>query len=191
VNGVDNLFARPAGSTEGVTREGYSAICDRAEKEGIELDGCSVPLRVALIPLEGKAPPPMCSPGLVFDGRRCAREGAAALASSAEPARSSEPLRTFDQNAIERVVRERQGGVKRKCWEPATETLRRVNVVVSTRVDTQGRVVRAEGQLVDSEGPVDVAGVVARCIASEIMTWQFPEPDSEKVLALPFHLIRQ
>ncbi|MCW5838166.1 MAG: hypothetical protein KIS78_37590, partial [Labilithrix sp.] len=67
-----DLFASPT-PVEGMTREGQAQICERAEAEGIELSGCAVPLRVALIPLDGKAPPLTCPAGLTFDGRRCLR----------------------------------------------------------------------------------------------------------------------
>ncbi|HVH44924.1 MAG TPA: hypothetical protein VM925_21370 [Labilithrix sp.] len=181
-----NLFATTRPS-EGMTREGHARICERAEAEGIELAGCSVPLRVALLSLDGhsqvataKASSPVCAPGSAADGKRCASTEAGA----------GEP-RTFDQSAVERVVRENQGAVKRKCWEATSDAVRRVNVAVTTTVDRKGRVVRADAQLVDSEGSADVGTAVARCIGGEIMNWQFPEPDAQKVLTLPFHLIRQ
>lgn len=194
-----NLFASGT-PIEGMTREGQAQVCERAVAEGIELAGCSVPLRVALIPLDGKAPPPTCPAGFVFDGTRCAREaattcgaesssGADAGCTPAEPV-AAEP-RVFDQNAVERLVREKQGAVKRKCWETAAESVRRVNIAVTTTIDPRGRVTRADAQLVDSDGSADVGLAVARCIAGEIQTWQFPEPERQQVLTLPFHLIRQ
>ena len=193
-----NLFASGT-PIEGMTREGQAQVCERAVAEGIELAGCSVPLRVALIPLDGKAPPPTCPAGFVFDGTRCAREaattcgaesssGADAGCTPAEPV-AAEP-RVFDQNAVERLVREKQGAVKRKCWETAAESVRRVNIAVTTTIDPRGRVTRADAQLVDSDGSADVGLAVARCIAGEIQTWQFPEPERQQVLTLPFHLIR-
>jgi hypothetical protein len=36
-----------------------------------------------------------------------------------------------------------------------------------------------------------VAAAVARCVANQVRTWRFPEPDTEKSLTLPFHLLRQ
>ncbi|MBX3223579.1 MAG: AgmX/PglI C-terminal domain-containing protein [Labilithrix sp.] len=196
VNARD-LFASPT-PIEGMTREGQAQICERAESEGIELAGCSVPLRVALIPLDGKAPPLTCPPGLVFDGKRCLRPVAETCSGDAAPgdagagcAAAGAEARVFDQNAVERVVREKQGAVKRKCWESASESVRRVNVAVTTTIDPQGHVARADAELVDSEGSADVALAVARCIAGEIQTWQFPEPERQQVLTLPFHLIRQ
>ncbi|MBX3261961.1 MAG: AgmX/PglI C-terminal domain-containing protein [Labilithrix sp.] len=193
-----DLFASPT-PVEGMTREGQAQICERAEAEGIELSGCAVPLRVALIPLDGKAPPLTCPAGLTFDGRRCLRPIADACAG--EPAsgdadagcasRAAAEPRVFDQAAVERVVRERHGAVRRKCWESASESVRRVNVNVKTTIDPQGHVARADAELVDSDGSADVGMAVARCIAGEIRTWQFPEPERQQVLTLPFHLIRQ
>jgi len=174
-----NLFAAPP--ADGMTREGQAQICDRAEAEGIELAGCSVPVRVALLPLAGaaaqaglaQAPPP-----------ERAAESAAVEPSSSEP-------RVFDQNAVERVVRAKQGAVKRRCWETASDSVRRVNIAVRMTIDPQGRVTKADAQLVDSEGSADVALAVARCISGEIQTWQFPEPEKTQELTLPFHLLRQ
>jgi hypothetical protein len=204
-----NLFAS-ANPIEGMTREGHPRICERAEAEGIELAGCAVPLRVALLPLDGgattsplarKAAPSRCPSGSFFDGQRCSREvvdaGACAVGDSADAAScapngetAGEP-RVFDQNAVERVVRENQAAVKRKCWESASDGVRRVTISVTATVDPHGEVVRADAELVDSDGSADVAAYVAKCIAGEVRTWQFPEPEKQKVLTLPFHLIRQ
>jgi hypothetical protein len=193
-----NLFASPR-PIEGMIREGQAQICERADAEGIELAGCSVPLRVALIALDGqpaavvdKTSPRGCASGLVEGGKRCAPKRCVADedggCTTSEP--SGEP-RPFDQSAVERVVRERQGAVRRNCWEAAADSVRRVNIAVTTTIDLRGRVVHADAQLLDSEGSADVAASVARCIGGQIMTWQFPEPETQKVLTLPFHLIRQ
>ncbi len=189
--GSTNLFAAPP--IDGMTREGQAQICERADAEGIELPGCSVPLRVALAPIGGAAPQaavprkePACSAGEVFDGRRCAPEPG-----SSEGDGGTSDARVFDQSAVERVVRDKQPSVKRKCWETAGGNIRRVNVTVTTTVDLQGRVSKADAQVVDVDGSADVAQMVARCISGEIQTWQFPEPEKERVLTLPFHLIRQ
>jgi hypothetical protein len=163
---------------EGMTREGTPAICDRSEAEGIELLGCSVPLRAALIPFRSDSPAPVVRTPKPVSPRPDTDAG------------TTEP-RTFDQNAVERVVREKQGAVKRTCWETSSDSLRRVNITVTTTISPQGRVVEARPQLVDSEGSADVAAMVARCIANEIQTWQFPEPERQQVITLPFHLIRQ
>jgi hypothetical protein len=199
VNGAGNLFSR--GDTmaggEAVAREGHPAICERAEAEGVELGGCSVPLRVSLIALGQPARAPTCPKTQAWDGHRCAPtrhpDVAAAGTRGDEASTPSDggAARPFDQNAIERVTRQHQGAIRRTCWEATTESMKRVTVTVSARVDVQGRVVSTDAQVLDSDGPADVATVVARCIATEIRGWQFPEPDSEKVLTLPFHLIRQ
>ena len=193
-----DLFAAPT-PVEGMTREGQAQICERAEAEGIELSGCAVPLRVALIPLAGRAPPLACPAGLTFDGRRCLRPVVDACAGDASAGDADAGCasgavagpRVFDQGAVERVVREKHGAVRRKCWESASESVRRVNVTVTTTIDPHGRVARAEAELVDADGSADVGLAVARCIAGEIRTWQFPEPERQQVLTLPFHLIRQ
>ena len=189
-----NLLAAPP--IDGMTREGQAQICDRAEAEGIELPGCSVPLRVALLPLGSAAlaptparTEPVCATGSVFDGRRCTPDPGSAGRGSTDPS-TAEP-RVFDQNAVERVVRDKQGAVRRKCWETAGGSVRRVNITVTTTVDPQGRVAKADAQVVDVDGSADVAQVVARCIAGEVQTWQFPEPEKPRELTLPFHFIRQ
>jgi hypothetical protein len=210
-----------APGTEGITREGYAAICERAATEKIELEGCSVPLRVSLLSLhvdakDGKlSSPSRCMTGFFFDGTRCvAGTQPKPTAASTQCHSTHDPACTtggsssggtahsngslpdggkpvFDQNAVERIVRQRQAGVRRTCWETAPESMKRISVSVTTRIDTQGKVEKADPQILDSEGPTDVASVISRCIANDIRSWQFPEPESEKVLTLPFHLIRQ
>jgi hypothetical protein len=172
-----NLFAstNPIGNG---TREGQAQICERAEAEGVELPGCAVPLRLALVPIEGG------SKAIVSNAPVATTPRSASDSASAEP-------RVFDQNAVERVVRQKQGAVKRRCWETASASVRRVNVAVTTTIDVRGRVVDAKAQLIDSEGSADVGASVARCIAGEIHSWRFPEPEKQQVLTLPFHLIRQ
>lgn len=191
-----DAFASASPNEAGV-REGFAPICDRAKAEGIELSGCSVPLRVVLVPIGGRAAEASsgrratvtCPAGTVLDGSRCVTDRACSTSADAGCA-PVEP-RLFDQSAIERVVREHQGAVKRKCWEAASGSVRRVNVGVSTRIDKQGRVLQADARLLDSEGSNDVALAVARCVGSEVTSWQFPEPDVEKSFTLPFHFIRQ
>ena len=70
---------------------------------------------------------------------------------------ASKDTRPFDAHTVERMVRERQANVKRKCWEAAPDTLRRVSIAVSASIDTQGRVVDPQAQLVDFDGSADVA----------------------------------
>ncbi|HVJ90730.1 MAG TPA: hypothetical protein VM580_13070 [Labilithrix sp.] len=162
--------------TLGITREGHVKICERAETEGIELPGCSVPLRAALIPIGGNVP---------------ARLTASPAASSHETLAVDREPRIFDQRAVERVVRGKHGAVKRKCWDVAPDSVRRVTIAVTTTISPSGRVIRAEPKVVEADGVQDVASSVARCIAGEVKSWQFPEPEKEKVLTFPFHLIRQ
>jgi hypothetical protein len=160
---------------EGLKREGYAQACKRADAEKIELAGCAVPLRVALTPLDHTTKPIEAN----ASGGRVKREVMV------------EPSGAFDQNAIEKVVRDGGPIVKRKCWEPASPTVKRVEVAVTVTVDTEGRVVRAQPQLADSEGPVDLATIVAKCVSSEIQAWPFPKPDAERSVILPFYFIRQ
>ena len=73
----------------------------------------------------------------------------------------------------------------------APTAVRSLSVTVSVTVGPQGRVVLAEPQLVVAEGPSDVANGIARCIANDIMTWEFPPPDSARTFPLPVHWLRQ
>ena len=110
------------GSVTAIAREGYPAVCDRAEQSGVEEPGCSVPLRLALTPLNGKAPPPTCPPSWTFDGKKCVKPAEATVpcdgGPECAPADAGTPdSRPFDQAAIERVVRDRTPATKRACWE--------------------------------------------------------------------------
>ena len=202
---VADLLTAPAGRGEPIAREGDAAICARAQAEGVELPGCAVPVRVALLPLDASAPPSRCTAGYVFDGTRCvpageanaeqacstwgAGENACARGGSGDGEQTSQAV--FDQAAVERVVRQRQQAVRRTCWESQTDSLKRINVSVTIRVGTDGRVIQSDALLEDAEGPKDVANVVARCIANEVKAWRFPQPETEQVVSVTFHLIRQ
>lgn len=174
---------------DALMREGYPAICDRAQLEGIALDGCSTPLRVALLPLNGTAPPPTCPAGWTFDGKKCTNGAVAAAPTDAGT--ESQDAGPFDQQAIERVVRVKSANTKRSCWETAPASVRSLSVNIATTVDTRGKVSLAEPQLVVAEGANDVANIVARCIANDVLSWEFPPPDSAQTIVLPFHLMRQ
>jgi len=169
-----NLFDL-ASPRDGMTREGYSQICQRADAEGIELGGCSVPLRLALLPFDTTTPPIEVTARKPFTPTETA---------GTQPG-------VFDQNAIERIVRDRHGIVKRKCWDLAGSSIRRVDVTVIATISLQGKVTKAEPQLVDSEGAPDLAATVSRCVAQEGEAGSFPQPDRERSVNLPFHLIRQ
>lgn len=175
-------------SGEAMTKEGFPAICDRAQLEGIALDGCSTPLRVALIPLNGAAPPPTCPAGWTFDGKKCTN---GAVAAGPVDAGIDVKSGAFDQLAIERVVRVKSPTTTRICWDGAPQSIRSVSVNIATTVDTHGKVAVAEPQLVVADGANDVANTVARCIANDVMTWEFPPPDAAQSIVLPFHLMRQ
>ena len=97
----------------------------------------------------------------------------------------------FDQQAIERVVRVKSPNTKRSCWETAPTSVRSLSVNIATTVDTRGKVTVAEPQLVVADGANDVANIVARCIANDVLGWEFPPPDSAQTIVLPFHLMRQ
>jgi hypothetical protein len=49
----------------------------------------------------------------------------------------------------------------------------------------------ADPSVTEADGPSDLATAVGRCIANDVKTWVFPEPDSERVISLPFHFLRQ
>ena len=71
-------------------------------------------------------------------------------------------------------MREKQGSVKRNCWDTAPDSVRRVTVAVTTTIDT----VRARrgSTIADRrmpEGVQDVALAVARCVAGEVQAWRF------------------
>ena len=194
-----NLFAS-ATPIEGMTREGQAQILRARGGRGDRARGLlGAPARRAH-PSRRKGAAADVSGGLRLRRQalrargRCDVRGRVVRGSRrglyAGRARGREP-RVFDQNAVERLVREKQGAVKRKCWETASESVRRVNIAVTTTIEPQGRVTRADAQLVDSDGSADVGLAVARCIAGEIQTWQFPEPERQQVLTLPFHFIRQ
>jgi hypothetical protein len=162
-----------AKGAESVAREGTPVICDRAASEGLELSGCAAPLRLALVPMAGVPSDP----------------APVARAPAVTPKESVSG--TLDQAAIERVTRSHQTAVRRACWESGSDAVKRITVTVVARVDTSGAVLRAEPKVTDLDGPSDVAAAVSRCVANQVRTWRFPEPDSEKSLTLPFHLLRQ
>ncbi|MBX3227833.1 MAG: hypothetical protein KIT84_22755 [Labilithrix sp.] len=198
-NATDNVFS---GGGEALTREGFAPICQRAEAEGVELSGCSAPLRVALLPLNGEAPPPTCPEGWTFDGKRCAKDvvaetlcstwgGAEDGCTHADPDAGAGEERVFDASTVERVVREKSPHTKRNCWEAAPAGLRKLSVTIFTTLSPDGKVASAEAQGITAEGNMDTANVVARCIANDVMTWEFPAPDAKVTFQLPFHLLRQ
>ena len=84
----------------------------------------------------------------------------------------------------------RSPNTNRSCWE-SSPSLHSITVNVATSIDPQGKVTAAEPQLVAAEGPSEVATSTARCIASDVLTWEFPPPGSAKSVVLPFHWLRQ
>ena len=200
--GETNAFT---GGAVAIAREGYPAICERAATEGIPLDGCSAPLRVALTPLNGAVPPPTCPENWTFDGKKCVKGAAPAPVCStwgggepepgcgadAADGGAADPSGVFDQANVERVVRVKSANTKRNCWETAPASVHSFSANIATTIDAQGKVVLAEPQLVAAEGPSDVANIVARCIANDVLTWEFPAPGAPTTVVLPFHLLRQ
>lgn len=178
-----NAFSKPV--VDPFVREGYSAACERATADGKETSGCAVPIRVVLQPIGA---------GVIGAATAPAVAPAPPPASAPPPPVATSDAGVgdvFDQNAIERVVREHQGPLRRKCWEPAPTTLRRLTLNVTLAVETPGKVTSATPNVTDSEGASDVANATAKCIASDVASWRFPDPESRKVLTLPFHFMRQ
>jgi hypothetical protein len=66
--------AKAGGSTseavEHVAHEGIAEACETAQNEGTENAKCAVPLRVGLLPINGRAEGG-CPPGSTFDGKQC------------------------------------------------------------------------------------------------------------------------
>lgn len=163
-------------SGEALAREGTPVICDRARTEKVELGGCAAPLRVSLAPFDGRAEP--------------AASGCPSCAAKAEEDAGAVGA-VFDQGTVERVTRQHQARIRRACWEKGTEALRRITVLVTMHIGTNGKVASLSTSVRDADGPRDVAQSVARCVEGDVRTWQFPEPEAEKDVTLPFHLLRQ
>ena len=62
---------------------------------------------------------------------------------------------------------------------------------MTARVDVAGQVSAADGKITDVDGPADIGSTISRCVANEVRSWPFPEPETEKIFTLPFHLLRQ
>ena len=185
VDAAKNLLAKND-VEQPLAREGDAVVCERAAKEGVELAGCAAPVRLALVPLEGRAPLPVCPGATTWNGTRCIVEGAAPVEDAGAP-----PPAVFDDAAVEKVVRSHQPVLRRACWDGVPGTLKRLDLQITLRVDRQGRVSNAVPRVQGAEGPSDLAQSVARCVSKDVEGWTFPDPDGEKTLTLPFHLLRQ
>jgi hypothetical protein len=186
VDASGDLFTRGASAGgDAVAHEGYPAVCDRAVTEGVELGGCAVPLRLSLISLR-----PAATDAVVASTPKQA-ETPHAMDASCGTASQDGGAPVFDQAAIECVTRTHQAAVRRNCWEASSDNVKRITVMVTARLDPHGKVVDASSDVADAEGPADLAAGIGRCVANDVRTWVFPEPESEKVLTLPFHLLRQ
>lgn len=90
----------------------------------------------------------------------------------------------LDAASVQRVVRDRQAGVKRTCWERGgSDQKSSANVNVSVNVAPNGSVSSASAT---GDDPV-----VAKCIENQVKTWSFPAPGSQTTINIPFHFVRQ
>ncbi len=89
----------------------------------------------------------------------------------------------LDGNAVQKVVRDRQQGVKRKCWDTGSNDQKTsANVQVVVTVAPNGSVTNA---VATGDEPI------ASCIGREVKTWTFPAPGSTTTVNIPFHFVRQ
>lgn len=90
----------------------------------------------------------------------------------------------LDQAGVERVVAGHRQGVKRTCWERGgTDQKSSVNVTVTANVASNGSVASTSST---GDDPV-----VAKCIESQVKTWQFPAPGAPTTINIPFKFVRQ
>jgi predicted Zn finger-like uncharacterized protein len=90
----------------------------------------------------------------------------------------------LDSAAVQRVVRERQAGVKRTCWERGGgDGKSSAKVNVSITVAPNGSV---QGAKATGDDPV-----VAKCIENQVRTWHFPAPGETTTVNVPFVFVRQ
>ncbi len=89
----------------------------------------------------------------------------------------------LDGNAVQKVVRDRQQGVRRKCWDTGSNDQKTsANVQVVVTVAPNGSVTNAAAT---GDEPI------ASCIGREVKTWTFPAPGSTTTVNIPFHFVRQ
>ena len=88
----------------------------------------------------------------------------------------------LDSAAVERVVASHRAGVKRQCWERASEK-GSVSVMVSVTVAPDGSVQNASST---GDDPV-----VAKCIENQVRSWRFPAPGATTTVNIPFKFFRQ
>jgi predicted Zn finger-like uncharacterized protein len=90
----------------------------------------------------------------------------------------------LDQAAVERIVAVHRNGVKRTCWERGgADQKSSVNVTITANVAPNGSVASTSSS---GDDPV-----VAKCIESQVKTWQFPAPGSSTTINIPFKFVRQ
>lgn len=90
----------------------------------------------------------------------------------------------LDSAAVQRVVRDRQAGVKRTCWERGGgDGKSSAKVTVAITVAPNGSVQSASA---NGDDPV-----VAKCIENQVRTWSFPAPGATTTVNVPFVFVRQ
>lgn len=101
-------------SAERLAKEGNASACEKAQQEGTLETGCSVPLRVGLVPITGRAEG-SCAAGTRWDGNSCVQLNPppGAPAAVAPPSTASQSLvalaaRIRDPRAWVRDPRERR-----------------------------------------------------------------------------------
>jgi hypothetical protein len=187
--------------TERVAFEGDAEACSRSQREGTADPRCSVPLRIALVPVA------KLDPGLaVADAiaRPIVNElvpsaGASASASSttapaapsAAPSASARPgggpgFPPLSEAQIADMVARNGPRVRRRCYYKALETMppgtssRGVRVTATVDVEADGSVTR-----VTATGGKDYPGLDA-CVAGDIQTWTFPPSREHATATIPF-----
>jgi predicted Zn finger-like uncharacterized protein len=89
----------------------------------------------------------------------------------------------LDQAGVERVVAVHRNGVKRTCWERGGDQKSSVNVTITANVAPNGAVASTSSS---GDDPV-----VAKCIETQVKSWQFPAPGSNTTINIPFKFVRQ
>ena len=92
----------------------------------------------------------------------------------------------LDGAGVERVVASHRNGVKRTCWERGgADQKSSVNVTITANVAPNGSVASTSSS---GDDPV-----VAKCIESQVKTWQFPAPggNTNTTINIPFKFVRQ
>lgn len=89
----------------------------------------------------------------------------------------------LSEDAIQHVVTQRAGGVKRTCWERGGGTESNVNVRVNITIAPNGTV---QGATSEGNDPI-----VSKCIENSVRNWVFPASSGATNVDIPFHFLRQ